>query len=89
VTINLIRAYDPTLLSSSKVYQVDGTFYRYLGETGTIQHPQFRFSPLPNQKKKASLQLNRNKLMTRCYEIEGMVYNKPTVQDNSQQLQLF
>ncbi|MBE9036044.1 hypothetical protein [aff. Roholtiella sp. LEGE 12411] len=89
MSINLIRVYDTTLLSSSKVYQVDGIFYRYLGDSGTIQHPQFLFSPLPNQKKKASLRLNRNKIITRCYEVEGMIYSKPTVQDNSQQLQLF
>lgn len=86
---NLIKVYDATLLSSSKVYQINGTLCRYLGDAGTIQHPQFLFSPLPNQRKKASFPLNRNKLMTRCYEVEGMVYEKPVVQDNSQQLQLF
>lgn len=86
---NLIKVYDTTLLSLSKVYQINGTLCRYLGNTGTIQHPQFLFSPLPNQRKKASFSLNRNKLITRCYEVEGMVYQKPVVQDNSQQLQLF
>ncbi|WP_375506232.1 hypothetical protein [uncultured Nostoc sp.] len=85
----LFRVYDPTLLSSSKVYQINGTLSRYLGDEGTIKHPQYLFSPLLNQKKKASFRLNRNKLMTRCYEVEGMVYEKPVVQDNSQQLQLF
>jgi hypothetical protein len=85
----LVRVYDATLLSSSKVYQINGTLCRYLGDSGTIQHPQFLFSPLPNQRKKASFQLNRNKLMSRCYEVEGMTYNKPMVQDNSQQFQLF
>ena len=86
---NLIKVYDATLLSSSKVYQINGTHCRYLGDAGTIQHPQYLFLPLPNQKKKASFRLNRNKLMTRCYEVEGMTYNKPVAQDNSQQLQLF
>ena len=87
--LNLIKVYDPTLLSSSKVYQINGTLSRYLGDEGSIQHPQYLFAPLPNQKKKASFRLNRNKLMTLCYEVEGMVYEKPAVQDNSQQLQLF
>lgn len=86
MTRNLIKVYDATLLSSSKVYQIDGTLSRYLGDAGTIQHPQYLFSPLPNQRKKASFRLNRNKLMNRCYEVEGMVYEKPVVQDNSQQL---
>ena len=86
---NLIKVYDATLLSSSKIYQINGTHCRYLGDAGTIQHPQYLFLPLPNQRKKASFPLNRNKLMTRCYEVEGMVYEKPVVQDNSQQLQLF
>ncbi|MHC5771365.1 MAG: hypothetical protein ACYTXI_38550 [Nostoc sp.] len=87
--LNLIKVYDSTLLSSSKVYQINGTHCRYLGDEGTIQHPQYLFLPLPNQRKKASFRLNRNKLMTRCYEVEGMVYQKPVAQDNSQQLQLF
>ncbi|WP_416212829.1 hypothetical protein [Nostoc sp. LEGE 12450] len=87
--LNLIKVYDSTLLSSSKVYQINGTHCRYLGDEGTIQHPQYLFLPLPNQRKKASFRLNRSKLMTRCYEVEGMTYNKPVVQDNSQQLQLF
>ncbi|MDZ7950572.1 hypothetical protein [Nostoc sp. DedQUE09] len=87
--LNLIKVYDSTLLSSSKVYQINGTLSRYLGDEGSIQHPQYLFVPLPNQRKKASFRLNRNKLMTRCYEVEGMVYQKPVVQDNSQQLQLF
>ncbi|WP_420819826.1 hypothetical protein [Nostoc sphaeroides] len=87
--LNLIKVYDSTLLSSSKVYQIDGTLSRYLGDEGTIQHPQYLFLPLPNQRKKVSFRLNRNKLMTRCYEVEGMVYKKPVAQDNSQQVQLF
>nr|ADO19120.1 hypothetical protein Nfla_4904 [Nostoc flagelliforme str. Sunitezuoqi] len=72
--LNLIKVYDPTLLSSSKVYQINGTLSRYLGDEGSIQHPQYLFVPLPNQRKKASFRLNRNKLMTRCYEVEGMVF---------------
>ncbi|MCC5670261.1 hypothetical protein LC653_42360 [Nostoc sp. CHAB 5784] len=87
--LNLIKVYDSTLLSSSKVYQINGRLSRYLGDEGSIKHPQYLFLPLPNQKKKTSFRLNRNKLMTRCYEVEGMVYEKPVVQDNSQQLQLF
>ncbi|MBG1262260.1 hypothetical protein [Nostoc commune] len=87
--INLIKVYDTTLLSSSKVYQINGTLSRYLGDEGSINHPQYLFVPLPNQKKKVSFRLNRNKLMTRCYEVEGMTYQKPVAQDNSQQLQLF
>ncbi|MEA5627398.1 hypothetical protein [Nostoc sp. UHCC 0251] len=47
------------------------------------------FLPKVDAPKKVSFRLNRNKLMTRCYEVEGMTYNKPVVQDNSQQLQLF
>ena len=74
---NLIKVYDATLLSSLKVYQINGTLCRYLGDTGTIQHPQFLFSPLPNQKKKASFRLNRNKLMTRCYD--GSKTPEPTL----------
>lgn len=37
--LNLIKVYDPTLLSSSKVYQINGTLSRYLGDEGSIQHP--------------------------------------------------
>lgn len=49
---NLIKVYDATLLSSSKVYQINGTLCRYLGDAGSIQHPQYLFLPLPNQRKK-------------------------------------
>ena len=35
--LNLIKVYHTTLLSSSKVYQIDGTLSRYLGDEGTIK----------------------------------------------------
>jgi hypothetical protein len=42
---NLSRVYDSTLLTNSKVYQIDRTLYQYLFKTGTIQHPRVPFLP--------------------------------------------
>jgi hypothetical protein len=41
---NLNRVYDSTLLTNSKVYQIDRTLYQYLYKTGTIQHPRVPLS---------------------------------------------
>ena len=39
------RVYDSTLLTNSRVYQIDRTLYQYLYKTGTIQHPRVSLSP--------------------------------------------
>ena len=86
--MELIRVYDSTLLSNSKVYQINGTLYRFRYENGTIQHPQYTFTPLNNQRKTANLVLNRNKLITKCYEVEGMSNKVSVIDDNSVQMKL-
>ncbi|MFN6487634.1 MAG: hypothetical protein RMY33_033245 [Nostoc sp. DedQUE03] len=58
---NLIKVYDATLLSSSKVYQINAILCQYLGDAGTIQHPQYLFSPLPNQRKQTYESLLRSR----------------------------
>ncbi|TBR56562.1 hypothetical protein B4U84_29275 [Westiellopsis prolifica IICB1] len=61
-----------TLLTQSKTYSIDGTLYRYLYSTGSIRHTQYLFTPLPGQRKKADLQLNRNKVLCRVYEVPSL-----------------
>lgn len=51
--LNLIKVYDPTLLSSSKVYQINGTLSRYLGDEGSIQHPHYLYLCQIKEKKPA------------------------------------
>ncbi|MEA5551666.1 hypothetical protein VB713_11865 [Anabaena cylindrica UHCC 0172] len=70
--MKLSQVYDSTLLTKKSVYQIDGTFYRYLYKSDSIHSPQFFFRPLAGQRKTADLKLNRNKLMSRCYLVEGM-----------------
>lgn len=86
---NLNRVYDSTLLSQSKVYQIDRTMYQYLYKTGTIQAPQFIFRPLAGQRKKADLRLNHKALTTRCYEVEGVTTKSSVLSQESLQLSIF
>ncbi|GAX39016.1 hypothetical protein [Nodularia sp. NIES-3585] len=86
---NLSRVDDSTLLSKSKVYQIDRTLYRYLYKTGTVQHPKYHFQPLEGQRKKADLQLNYKTLISRCYEVEGMSTNASVLSQESLQLSIF
>ncbi|MBD2415703.1 hypothetical protein FACHB389_25710 [Nostoc calcicola FACHB-389] len=86
---NLSRVYDSTLLTNSKVYQIDRTLYQYLFKTGTIQHPKYHFRPLSGQRKKADLLLNHKALTTRCYEVNGMSTNARVISQESLQLSIF
>lgn len=86
---NLSRVHDSTLLTNSKVYQIDRTLYQYLYKTGTIQHPKYHFRPLSGQRKKADLLLNHKTLTTRCYEVAGMRTNASVISQKSLQLSIF
>lgn len=86
---NLNRVYDSTLLSQSKVYQIDRTLYQYLYKTGTIPAPQFIFRPLVGQRNQADLKLNHKALTTRCYEVEGAKINSSVLSQESLQLSIF
>lgn len=86
---NLNRVYDSTLLSQSKVYQIDSALYQYRYKTGTIQAPQYIFRPLAGQRKKADLKLNHKALTTRCYEVEGVTTKSSVLSQESLQLSIF
>lgn len=86
---NLNRVYDSTLLTQSKVYQIDRTLYQYRYKTGTIQAPQYIFRPLAGQRKKADLKLNHKALTTRCYEVEGVTTKSSVLSQESLQLSIF
>ncbi|BAY95924.1 hypothetical protein FDUTEX481_06547 [Tolypothrix sp. PCC 7601] len=86
---NLNIVYDSTLLTNSKVYQIDRTLYQYLYKTGTIQHPKYHFRPLPGQRKKVDLLLNYKALTTSCYEVSGMSTNASVISLESLQLSIF
>ena len=79
-----------TLLSQSKTYFIDGTLYRYLTSSDSINHTQYYFRPLPRQSKSADLKLNRDKVLRRCYEVPSL-YKQHTAEiaKNSIQLSLF
>ncbi len=89
--MELNSVYDPKLLNHSKVYQINGVFYQYLSKSGTDNHPQYVFGhlPIPGQKKKSNLVLNRDKLRIRCLEVVGMFCNTSANEEETKQLQLF
>ncbi|BAY27548.1 hypothetical protein NIES2100_73730 [Calothrix sp. NIES-2100] len=64
---DLERVYDTTLLSSGRIYQIDGILCRFLFDKGSIKHPQYHFEPLPGQRKQSRIILNRQKVHTKCY----------------------
>nr|WP_243147545.1 hypothetical protein [Scytonema sp. UIC 10036] len=88
--MQLNRVYDSTLLSRSKTYSIEGILYRYLYCTDKIKAPKYVFSPLAGQRRTADLELNRLKLYTRVYEVQGMSTNRnTTVTSDAVQMSLF
>jgi hypothetical protein len=79
-----------TLLTQSKTYSINGTLYRYLYSSDSIKHTQYLFRPLPKQRKKADLKLNRDKVLRRAYEVPSL-YNqhRATMTDVAIQHSLF
>ncbi|WP_414546568.1 hypothetical protein [Nostoc sp. CCY0012] len=86
---NLNKVYDSTLLTQSRVYQIDRTLYKYLYKIGTGTAPQYIFRPLAGQRKKADLKLNHKALMSRCYEVQGMSTKSSVLSQESLQLSIF
>lgn len=86
---NLVRVYDSTLLTQSKVFQIDRNLYQYSHKRGTIKAPQYVFKPLAGQRKKSDLVLNHRQLTNKCYEVQGMSVNVSVISQESLQLSLF
>ncbi|WP_199330992.1 MULTISPECIES: hypothetical protein [unclassified Calothrix] len=74
----LIFVYDHSELSQHKVYQINGTLYRYTGKCpwARIDHPQWCFEPLAGQRKNMTLKLNQTKVKRVIYEVPGMVASR-------------
>jgi hypothetical protein len=90
MTQELTLVHCPTLLTQSKTYQIDGMLYRYLYSSDSISHTQYIFRPLPRQKKRADLQLNRDKLLRKVYELPGLYrQHQATMTDRATQQSLF
>lgn len=75
---DLIHVYEPSSLSQSKVYQIKGGLYLFTGKCpwARIDHPQWCFTPLAGQRRKADIKLNQNKVRHEIYEVPGMVANR-------------
>ena len=58
---NLIHT-EPTLLSKSKLYVINGCRYSYLWKTSGSGHSQYWFKPLPGQGKRANLKVTQAKV---------------------------
>jgi hypothetical protein len=75
---NLIPVYEPSTLSQCKVYQIKGVLYRFTGKCpwARIDHPQWCFTPLAGQRRKADIKLNQNNVRHGIYEVPGMVASR-------------
>jgi hypothetical protein len=74
--MQLERIYDAAQLSKSKVYQFNGTLYRFSCKCpyARIDHPQWLFEPMPGQRSRATLKLNSSKIRSGCLtEVVGLV----------------
>ena len=89
---DLIKIYDVTMLSQSKVYQIKTYLYRYIGnDHHKIGHEKYYFRPLGGQRVSKRLVLSRNKIYCHVYEVPG--FRPPTkntaASGNGIQLSLF
>lgn len=62
----------PTLLNQSDTYSIDTTLYRYSHVSDSLKSPQYTFIPLPRQRKKATLKLNRDKVVRLVYVVPSL-----------------
>jgi hypothetical protein len=87
----LEQIYEATRLQGGAVYQIDGVLYRYLYSDpyARIDHPRFKFVPLPGQRRKGELILNKNSLR-KCYHVPGYRASQvSTVSEKAVQMSLF
>jgi hypothetical protein len=61
-----------TELQGGAVYQIEGVLYKYLYSDpyARIDHPRFKFVPLPGQRRTADLILNKNNIR-KAYLVPG------------------
>jgi hypothetical protein len=81
----------PSELQRGAVYQIGSTLYRYLYSDpyARIDHPRFKFVPLPGQRKKADLILNKNSVR-KAYLVPGYRASQvSTVSSKAVQMSLF
>jgi len=69
--LELKKVYDSTSLKSTVAYHIDGYLYRFLcrDSFSPVNAPKYKFSPLPNQRRKTTITLNHKQLLTKVYEV--------------------
>lgn len=84
---------EPTTLTQSKVYIINGVLYRYLHKTDSTRNTKYIFRPLPRQNKKADLQLNSTKVYMIVFEVLSLYgqTDSECISDNTEvnQMKLF
>ena len=83
----LVSVSDCTLLTQSKIYQIDGTLYRFRHKSDSISHPQFIFEPLAGQRKTAPIRFNQQKVYSRVREVPTL-YRQVAAEVSKQAIQL-
>lgn len=81
--------YECGSLSQGKIYFINGAFYRFLYEEGSIKFPQYFFRPLPGQRKRADLKLNQGKVRRLVHETGIRAMKFLSITQTAIQLSLF
>ncbi|BAY66926.1 hypothetical protein NIES22_70700 (plasmid) [Calothrix brevissima NIES-22] len=83
--------YESTRLQGGAVYQINGVLYKYLYSDpyARIDHPRFKFSPLPGQRRKSELVLNKNSLRKAYFVPSYRASQVSTVSEDAVQMSLF
>ena len=90
-SLELTKVYDSTLLTSTAVYLINGSQYRFLCRDAfaSVNSPQYIFEPLPGQRKKSTLTLNHKQLLSKVYEVPNFKVSPVKTTQPSVQTSLF
>ncbi|OKH56258.1 hypothetical protein NIES2101_00290 [Calothrix sp. HK-06] len=84
---NDLNRAEPSNLTNSKVYLIDGVLYRYIYKTDSINNPKFVFRPLPGQRKRCDLKLNSTQIYIKVFEVKSL-YGQITAECGNEAIQL-
>lgn len=85
------RVYEASILSSTKVYQIDRVLYRFshADPYAPLNRQRYKFQPLGGQRRRRDLILSHAKLTAKCYEVPNMRVSSVVLNKNWVQLSLF
>src|SRR5579883_36854 len=87
--LELKKVYDSTSLKSTVAYHIDCYLYRFLCRDAfsPVNAPKYKFSPLPNQRRKSSVTVNHKQLITKVYEVPNYTISSNATDTEEAQMQ--